>query len=150
MKLRRSLYARPEIVRGEQCADARPGARCDTELPDRCGDDGRAGGLAIAERSLVAQPQAPAHRRGPGSGVRRAVPLVVIIGCPNAAVPIVRWPVRVSSGSAMACRMEVHVSAPDATGHAVSGSLSDRDVRLDAGQGTADIGRGTRAPDVRH
>jgi hypothetical protein len=26
---------------------------------------------------------------------------------------------------------------PDATGHGVSGSLSDRDVRLDAGPGTA-------------
>jgi hypothetical protein len=47
-----ALYARPEIVRGEQCAKARLARRSDTEqLPGHCGRYGRAGNVAIAEPS---------------------------------------------------------------------------------------------------
>jgi hypothetical protein len=141
MKRRRSLYARPVIVRGEQCAEARPGARCDTEqLPGPCGGHGRAGSLAIAERSLVIQPQAPA----PQEGVRRAAGRLPgcdyrrMSECCRADRPS---PVRVPSGSAIACPKEVHVSAQTRPGMRCP-EACPRDVRLDAGHGTADIERG--------
>jgi hypothetical protein len=82
MKLRRSLYARPEIVRGEQCAEAPLGrGRSDRAAAWQCSLQSRVlvGGLT-AEPSWL--PSAACGRRpqqhgSPSSGV-------VLSGCPDA------------------------------------------------------------------
>jgi hypothetical protein len=89
MKRRRSLYARPVIVRGEQCAEARLERGSDTkQLPGRCRGYGGAGSVPIAEPSLVASSQAPHHRRN-GSAVQRASSWLRGRECPNVAAPFV-------------------------------------------------------------
>ena len=87
MKLRRSLYARPVIVRGEQCAEAQPGPRSATvELPG-CGHGQNRGGSVYRQAVLVADRR---RRRLP----RRILGRRSEIGSVVALVGNARTPVR--------------------------------------------------------
>jgi hypothetical protein len=121
MKLRRSLYARPVIVRGEQCAEARLGRWSDTEqLPGRCRGSGDPRSVPSPSRHWLR-----AHKRrlhGNGSASQRvilvwcgggcpttATPFVALSGprvpCPTVRCPLVRW-----------TRVRVHVSGDGCAG----------------------------------
>jgi len=112
MKLRRSLYARPVIVRGEQCAEARLGPRSDTkQLPGHCRGNGRAGSVAIAEPTLVAKPQTPAPQERLGVSRRAAL-----------------WSWRSRMSECLPCRSSVPLSAshPVRLACPVEGTVSGR------------------------
>jgi hypothetical protein len=132
MKLRRSLYARPVIVRGEQCAEARLGRQNDRAAGWSCGRQSRAGRWPTAEpswlpsaagtvhRNTVGWPSArPPGRGGPGGAdAGRAFVSVSVssasvrsplsgAGVPASRVPVqaaaVRCPVRASERPGVRC-----------------------------------------------
>jgi hypothetical protein len=96
MKLRRSLYARPEIVRGQQCAEARLHAERCCVAARRCGGDGRGGSVVTAEPSWMGE----RRRRGNPSGVGPAQPPVAVavedVRTPD--TPLVACPRPLSAG----------------------------------------------------
>jgi hypothetical protein len=142
MKLRRSLYARPVIARGEQCAEARLGPRSDTkQLPGHCRGNGRAGSVAIAEPTLVAKPQTPAPQERARRVPAGRLVVVAIEDVRMPSVPFVRSPVRIASGSAGVPGGGDRVR-PDTAGHALSGTCPIVASIVDAGHGRVDIGRG--------
>jgi hypothetical protein len=114
MKRRRSLYARPEIVRGEQCAEA-PLGRWQS---DRAGPGSAVGSLALAGTS-----SSPSRRRcraqqvpstGPRFGVQRAVGWSWWSGMSVRCLPCRGRPVRVLGrvhASGVRCPGERPVSA---------------------------------------
>jgi hypothetical protein len=112
MKLRRSLYARPVIVRGEQCAKARLGRRVAEQLPDSARDSlalaggtplschgcqapqalstgtrlvpgARPMGVVAQELRMPAVPSSPCPRRRPASGVQGPVQASSVHACPS-------------------------------------------------------------------
>ena len=106
MKLRRSLYARPVIVRGQQCAEARPGRRGDQAAAWWCEGTTRvrvsACGRSAWRPKRVRMPavvSSPCPRSCPASGVQ----------CPVRASGVRRGPVQVTG---VRCgRLSVQVSS---------------------------------------
>jgi hypothetical protein len=148
MKRRRSLYARPVIIGGEQCAKAWLGPRSDTkQLPGHCRGNGRAGSVAIAEPTLVAKPQTPAPQERARRVPAGRLVVVAIEDVRMPSVPFVRSPVRFAFGSAGVSGGGDGVR-PDTAGACAVRNLSDRGVHR--GRRTRARGHwtGTRLADV--
>jgi hypothetical protein len=141
MKLRRSLYARPVIIRGEQCAEARLGRQSDRAAGWSCGRQSRTGRWPTAEPSWLPSTAGAVHRNTVGwptsCGCRPCLrQRVGVLGqrpessvwcrCPAARVPVhataVRCPVRASERPDIRCPVStVNVRCPWVPASTVSG-----------------------------
>jgi hypothetical protein len=130
MKLCRSLYARPEILGGEQCAEARFGRRSDRAAGWSCGRQSRAGRWPTAEPSWLPSAAGVVHRNTVGWPSARPLGMVAQ-GVRMPAVPssACRCP---RSASGVQCLVRVFSITRACPGGRcpVSGAASERpDVR---------------------